>query len=495
MNIQPYAVNQSQIIGTYQPEQILKGKISEVLPDRRAIIDIGEKRMVAKVDTEIKIGNEYLFQVKQNKDPHILHVIGGSASLNNEKSDQKMVSDLLRAFHLRNNQKMRQIVHFFLNQQALSKSFLETVYSLLPKKSTLNDLKTIQFMNNRKIPLEASFFQALKYSGSEHYGIETVKNIIALIDQETSQSTSMEHFRGVFNTLLDSNKNRISDDQFFKEIKQPEHLEIKRYLLQSFFKNKGNQDVISHFLSNLGKKPTILIDHLSDFIKEQLNTEEIKELKQYMLSNGGLKNYDTVSIIQQLKLLGLHHEHDLCQSLLSEEKMILNDSLKEGALRLIQDHETPSVIKRQANELLQNITGQQIQLISSDPALLQFVTQLPWPSHGQIETIKVYWEGKRQGKGLDADDCRIILSLKLETLKETLVHIRIQHRSLTIQVQNDDPLIKGYLKQYESGLKERLQKLNYQLVSLTAIEHIDSYLKEKVDHHLPPSDYKMDVKI
>ncbi|MTT32293.1 hypothetical protein GMB86_09780 [Terrilactibacillus sp. BCM23-1] len=411
MNIQPYAVNQSQIIGTYQPEQILKGKISEVLPDRRAVINIGQKRMVAKVDTEIKIGNDYLFQVKQNKDPLILHVIRGSASFNHEKSNQKMVSDVLSTFHLPNDQKMRRMIHFFLNQHALSKSFLETVYSLLPKKPTLKDLKTIQFMINRKIPLEAPFFQALKPLGSGHLGLETVKDIIALIDQDSSIAPSMAHFKDIINKMI----------------------------------------------------------HLN--------------------------NTDSVSIIQQLKLLGLHHEHDLCQNFLSKEKMILNDSLKEGALRLISDHDTPSAIKRQANELLQTITGQQIQLISADPALMQLVTQLPWPSHGQIETINIYWEGKKQGKGLDADDCRIILSLKLKTLKETLVHIRIQHRSLTIQVQNDFPFIKEHLKQYESGLKEQLQKLNYQLVSLTAIKHIDSYLKEKVDHHLPLPDYKMDVKV
>lgn len=235
-------------------------------------------------------------------------------------------------------------------------------------------------------------------------------------------------------------------------------------------------------------KPDLFLSQFKSFLASQF----AGQASQTIFSG----NSDLGLLLNSMRELGFDFEQNLRNQLSSGETLKSTDSLKEKLLAVVQDHQAPTAIKELARDVVGEITGEQIQMVSTDPQVAQFSIQIPIPFQREIKNVSVYWEGKRSKSGkLDPDSCTILLWLDLTNLKETLVSVRVQSRSVTLTVQNDSEDLTQFLKEGEPALRDQLAAINYHLASVSQAEKIDPQLVKKAQEPLNITNYNLDVRV
>lgn len=128
------------------------------------------------------------------------------------------------------------------------------------------------------------------------------------------------------------------------------------------------------------------------------------------------------------------------------------------------------MLQTQSKQMKQYIQQFLMQLISQQwNGVGEFQTTFQLPLHwgGHSTDAVVTWEGKKRKNGtLDADYCRILFSLHLAHLQETVVDVSIQKRSVAIRVYNDTHRLAPALERLQPVLREKLEAAGFRLSSL-----------------------------
>ncbi|HAQ07732.1 MAG TPA: hypothetical protein DCR24_09505 [Bacillus bacterium] len=165
-----------------------------------------------------------------------------------------------------------------------------------------------------------------------------------------------------------------------------------------------------------------------------------------------------------LSALGLSHEHLLAEAFNGplDGKQLPADSLKPYLLRLISE-QPPQAVKEAAEQLMNKITGFQVLSQETGP-IQQLIIQIPFLLEGKINELTMQWSGQKKADGkIDADFCRVLFYLKLEHIEDTIVDMQVQNRVMSIQVINDNPLLKKLSAMLLPTLKGNLAKIDYHL--------------------------------
>lgn len=174
----------------------------------------------------------------------------------------------------------------------------------------------------------------------------------------------------------------------------------------------------------------------------------------------------TQEIVSLLKagfnLLGLEFE----QQLQSGTEVDIETVKPLLLLALNESH--PKPVTDAMRNLLNHLTGQQILANQEQNLLQQIVMQLPVNFGSLLSDITVQWSGKKQPNGqLDPDYCQILFYLNLETMKDTVLHVRIQHRLIDVHIINSHPAVLTLVHSYQASLKEKLKQKGYTLAKVT----------------------------
>lgn len=508
MNFQPYAVSQSQLIGTFAPDQILRGRVLEILPDRTALVQLGAKRMVAKVDVVVpplKVGQDYLFQIRQNANPVLARVIDRK-SPEADRTAGSMVDDVLSTLNLKNESLTRSIIQAFLDHgDALSRRSILAARALLSGAAgSSEDIPVIRWMLSRNLPMTPVFFQAAKNQihspalSSQLIGLKnelshlavptpSLQSLKAALDKfpATEGAPSLAFAAG----LLGARKTAALLQSFLKGQVPDLQSAVKQLALVKFIKSPMMASDAEALLGKIGSKlqPEAFIGAFTDYISTHSGEPALQSVLNGAGSPGLLYNV--------LKQIGFDYEYSL-GILLKNGNPPKTGTIKENLLAVLQDAETPAEVRKTVGQVVQRITGEQIQMVSSDPFVAQFSLQLPLPFQQEIRQATVYWEGKKNGRRMiDPDYCTILFSLDLKYLKQTLVSMRVQNRSVTLTVQNDSADLRAMLKKGQPILAEKLEAFDYHLLSLVQTKKLDDRLVEKITRPLAVSNYTLDVKI
>jgi len=506
VNFQPYAINQSQMIGTYAPEQILRGKVLDLLPDRTALVRLGAKQVVAKVasaDPPLKVGQDYLFQIKQGTSPLIAKLIERQQA--NRSSN--MIDDVFNTLQLKEDSLTRQIVQTFLDRgdPLTRESVLQAKALLKMSGNFTGDMQTIRWMMNRQIPLDESLFniaKGLQDSESISSKLDAMSKEIQRSGVQTASVDQLKNALSSFSILKDGNRFA----QLYHEIGDNKGDKLLTSFLadQTSLHSNAAQKAVKEFMAS----PMALNDmtHLMKELKinQPIKTfisafrsfalEQIPNLTDQLVGSSDNKNL----LFDVLKQLGFDYEFQISEWMTNDSSAERQqpETLKGHLLAVIQDQDAPYALRKAAQEIVQKITGEQLQMVSADPFVAQFSLQIPIPYKRDFTNVSVYWEGKRDRKGaIDPDSCTIVLWLDLTHLKETLVTIHVQNRSVTLNVQNGEADLRSLLASGEPALRDQLSKAGYQLLSLTQKEKIDPHLMKKVTDPLTQTNYRMDVKV
>ncbi|MFC7784387.1 hypothetical protein ACFQWC_07770 [Rossellomorea sp. GCM10028870] len=137
-------------------------------------------------------------------------------------------------------------------------------------------------------------------------------------------------------------------------------------------------------------------------------------------------------------------------------------TIKQYLIGLSQNHPLAD-IRMLADDLVLKMNHQVLQSQESSP-FLTIVQQFPFSLNGQGTDITLQWTGKEKQKGvIDGDYCRVLFYLELDIMRETLIDMQVQNRVVSLTVWNDHPNAERMSRSFIPGLKEGLEKLDYQL--------------------------------
>lgn len=333
--------------------------------------------------------------------------------------------------------------------------------------------------NSESILLQQMFARLLNYSttGEEMpEGLNSVKNIITLVENSDFAAarqmvTSLIPAEPLAaNELIDSLKflfyrppaKEADVQQGLQSFKQLMSVTGDGESLSGLFADKETwrqagmdllKAVSQHQLSGLQAQL------LSEAVGKAEQPAPLQETSAALLTDAKIKRF--------LSALGLSYEHQLGEVLKEGEigKAPVSETVKSMVLRLLNENPPPAV--KEASELLLNkLTG--FQLLSQEAGpIQQLVVQIPFVLGGKTNELTMQWSGKKTEDGkIDADFCRVLFYLKLEHLNDLIVDMQVQNRIMSVQIFNENPVLKKMAEQLTPVLKSKLAEINYQLSSV-----------------------------
>jgi len=170
-----------------------------------------------------------------------------------------------------------------------------------------------------------------------------------------------------------------------------------------------------------------------------------------------LLNEDSNALIQTLPGVGL-----------DSIKQDSPDSLKSVLLQLTSLASTPVELHDSAQQLLQQITGQQLLLSSNHNSMFSNITlMIPMMNAAGQMTASINIQSRKGKNGkMDAKNCRLLFGLNMESMGSTLVEVQVYNKAVSIHVHNDHAFVAELLESSKGDVSESLQKAGYQFLSM-----------------------------
>lgn len=259
---------------------------------------------------------------------------------------------------------------------------------------------------------------------------------------------------------------------------------VKEWLPSSF--GKQELSIIGHMLerempltkevfSSLSslqsdKGVSVLIEEL----QQQLSAHKVKEpiltnLLSSLREGGDIAQDNIVETLKTIfQKMGYSFEAGLFKQSPMGAEQASQEMLKPILLELM-GKDVPIVVKETAGQLIDKVTGYQLMSQQSGP-IMQLMTEIPLRFLNQQVDVTMHYNGRKTADGkVDSNYCRILFYLKLANLQDTVIDLTIQNRIMNMSILNDRaPEIMPFIKKAEEPLKEKLQELDYKLMSVHA---------------------------
>lgn len=248
-------------------------------------------------------------------------------------------------------------------------------------------------------------------------------------------------------------------------------------------------------VSNTQGTPTVLPTNDSTLLQSQDTALAAKSGLIALPVTTGENQTDMIN--RMLKAVGFEHENQVVKLLgnlqLNSEKTYSNllfgspqmgenmentlfkrdansvtDTLKSLLLQLSSANELPAALKENMQQLLQQVTGQQLFAIPDRTSMFSHITLfLPLTNANGEQTASVHVQSRRGKKGeLDANNCRLLFDLHMKVLGETVVDVQVVNRIVALQVHNDHPFISEILEFNRKEIAAAVEKVGYQFLSM-----------------------------
>jgi hypothetical protein len=143
------------------------------------------------------------------------------------------------------------------------------------------------------------------------------------------------------------------------------------------------------------------------------------------------------------------------------------DSLKSVLLQLSGSDAVPEPLREQAQQTLQQVTGQQLLLAADRGSVLTHVTLLLPMRHADGGQAAIHVQSRKSGRGgIDAHNCRLLFDLNMKTMGATLLDVHVYDRNVYVNMHNDLPFVGELLNSHRDEIEEGLQRHGYRLASL-----------------------------
>lgn len=591
---------------TLREGQVFHGTIKQLYPDQMAEVQVGNHKLIAKLEVPLKAGDAHFFQVSNTNGQTELKVVTGPMTQSMTPTQQ--MNQLLESMNLPKTSEMQQVLsHFMKEQIPISKEQLiqaEQWLKNLPAGVSKPDaLLAMQRMVDFKMPFTNDVFQAL-VQGSKTDGMSTsIDNLAQLLanqigGNETLKSNILQQIQtlakpfdaeigGVLlarasNTLVDSSSTMANKLQALNLLKEsgivPQSANLQNWQSQAQTTTQAPSQqatqagqLVQQILQAKPENSTQLIEQVKTFIQnENLLTSTQKEQLQQLVqrftqlpqtkqtlevfgkqiqdqlikafsentagrlftqNENGLSTKDQLlsllkpeslsqnnemllrnivkvatdspqpaiqSAVTQaeaqvqsavdskameqamktvLKGLGISYEASLSSK--ASDLQSVAQQLKPQLLALIQDAQTPPVMRDAAETVMARMNGMQL-LSTENGHQHQLVMQVPLEFFGKKMDATLQWSGRMKEDGkIDANYARVLFYLQMESIQETVIDMQVQNRIITINVFNDNTQLDAIANPLKLALKEGLAEKDYYLSGIF-IKPFEQTLSEKV---------------
>jgi len=144
------------------------------------------------------------------------------------------------------------------------------------------------------------------------------------------------------------------------------------------------------------------------------------------------------------------------------------ENLKLVLLQLIQSEDVPPAMKDTAQQLINQITGQQLMLSNDRSAPFAHVSLfIPLKNTEGEETATVHIQTRKGKRGdLDAGNCHLWFDLNLRALGRTIADVNVVDHIVSLKLLNDQEWLGPMVQERRSEMETALSQIGYQLISL-----------------------------
>ena len=176
--------------------QVVHGTIKKLYPNQTAEVQIGNQKVIAKLETPLKAGDAHFFQVAKSSPELQLRVVTGPLTQGNSLVQQ--AQQLMQAMNLTKSTEMQAVVQFFLKEQLpISKELLVQTEQLLkqlpPNISMKESLEAIRKLNELKLPLTLQMVETV-ISGKSTNGMQSlIQDFKLALQQDSAVSANVKN--------------------------------------------------------------------------------------------------------------------------------------------------------------------------------------------------------------------------------------------------------------------------------------------------------------
>ncbi|MCZ8535626.1 hypothetical protein M9R32_00315 [Paenisporosarcina quisquiliarum] len=495
------AVTNEQVI-SLRHGQVVHASVNKIFPDQRAEVQIGNHKMMAKLEVPLKAGDAHYFQVLGNQETLQLKVV--TDALNPSITTSNQTRQLMDSLQLPKTTEMQSIVQQMIKEKIpLSKEQLllaeQWLKEIPPQVKLSEGLMAIQKLSELKLTFTNENFTML-ISGQDKNGLHQLLDAFKLaLKNDTSIPTSQKG--SIEKVLMQITQPFLNEfggailGQVIDRLLSENTSESDKLTLLNLLKEVGlvpKQATLANWLSSEArhfqpsetnqKLPTPAADHVMSLLtsmnRKELDAKVFEQLTMLSRKSNNLvvqqalamaeaniqSGMNGVTIEQAMKQIlsniGFDYESKLAQgSNLSQ----ISESLKPQLLALLQNSEISAQLKETAETIVSRLNGMQI-LSGDNGPQHQLLMQVPLDFFGKRMDASLQWNGQMKDDGkIDSNYARVMFYLDLSSLKETVIDMQIQNRIITINVYNESEALMPYADQFREALKTGLNSLNYQL--------------------------------
>lgn len=345
--------------------------------------------------------------------------------------------------------------------------------NLLPSNSTIQNWQSSIASNNvsSQTLLNANagqLIQAISASlPSDPQLLEQVKSWVS--NQQLLTGSQKNELLQLIQQFEGTAKNSSQMTQFTNQLQQQlvkmfSDNTMSQMFTQDQFGNSSKEQLLSLF------KQDVPVGETNALLRNIVNlaTESTRPFVQNLLTEAESQLQSTIdskAMTQAVKnlvsQLGLNYEAQLTNKASNIQEIA--QSLKPQLLSLIQDSQTPTVLREAAEQLMARINGMQL-LSSENGHQHQLVMQLPLNFFGRQMDATLQWNGRMKENGkIDTNFARILFYLNMESLSETVIDMQVQNRIVTLNIYNDHEQLDRLAEPLKQTLKNGLESIDYQL--------------------------------
>lgn len=436
-SIRSQHVNQTQS-QTLKPGQIVTGKVLQLYPNQRALVQLGNQQMNAQLEASLTLNNRYWFQVQSNDQLVNLKVLSEAKVPQGQENSSSLLSTLELV-----PTKNRIAFLKELSQQNVpfQKGELKEALKIIDQFGSHKEVKNVLFdMLNRKLPINRSIFQALYQ--------RTIN--------QTTITSSIE-------SLKNESSARLSVLNELQQLQQPPKTTIEQALRNSLTNNMVG-----------GKSTAFSLFQKANLIpNEQSANEWNQRINEWVKVNDLASNKTRVSTINQLPF-EVTNEQDFARKLLSLFQNQL--PVKKGDVQLLRQWNeqvqkllTQPITSKSEVNVTQASLNKMTETIQSRGLLAKLIPFLNQANMDESQLNQLFKQVSKGNSNMDTQirnqlqavqqNLQLVLNQQLSSKESRLMY------SLLASVQNDHPqLLQNEAEQFLLQLKGSVHRtgLNYE---------------------------------
>lgn len=233
-------------------------------------------------------------------------------------------------------------------------------------------------------------------------------------------------------------------------------------------------------LSTLNKGTARLQGELPTWVSSVLKALGIEHEQQLLKILEKPELFSQRTQMEKLNLTADNIHDRISAELVRQTQYSPLDSMKSLLMQMQASDEFPLSMRENVQQLLQQITGQQLFLAADRSSQFSHMTLfIPLLDENGSQTAAINIQSRKGKRGeIDANNCRLLFDLNMKTLGAALVDVSITNKIISLQVHNDHPLISELLASSKEEMTAAFQQLGYHFSSVKCVPFPEKSVKD-----------------